>query len=64
VIEMDDPKIRGPQDRSRVNTEQDYEVRYWAQEFSVSEEQLRQAVQRVGSSADKVREHLRQGGRQ
>jgi Protein of unknown function (DUF3606) len=61
---MDDPKIRGPQDRSRVNTEQDYEVRYWSQEFGVSEEQLRQAVQRVGSSADKVREHLRQGGRQ
>jgi hypothetical protein len=30
---MDDPKIRGPQDRSRVNTEQDYEVRYRAQEF-------------------------------
>ena len=23
---MDDPKNRGPQDRSRVNTEQDYEV--------------------------------------
>ena len=59
---MDDPKIRGPQDRSRVSTEQDYEVRYWSQEFGVSEEQLRQAVQRVGSSADKVREHLRQGG--
>jgi hypothetical protein len=60
---MDDPRIRGPQDRSRVNTEQDYEVRYWAQEFGVTEEQLRDAVQRVGSSADKVREHLRQGGR-
>lgn len=59
----DDPKIGGPQDRSRVNTAQDYEVRYWAQEFGVKEEQIRQAVQRVGSSADKVREHLRQGGR-
>jgi hypothetical protein len=56
---MDDPKIRGPQDRSRVNTQQDYEVRYWAQEFGVTEQQLRDAVQRVGSSADKVREHLR-----
>ena len=58
---MDDSKIRGPQDRSRVNTEQDYEVRYWAQEFGVTEEQLRQAVQRVGASADKVREHLGRG---
>jgi hypothetical protein len=60
---MDDPMIRGPQDRSRVNTAQDYEVRYWTQEFGVSEEELRQAVQRVGSSADKVGEHLQQGGR-
>ncbi len=60
---MDDPKNRGSQDRSRVSTEQDYEVRYWSQEFGVTEEQLRQAVQRVGSSTDKVREHLRQSGR-
>ena len=60
---MDDPKTRGPQDSSRVNTEQDYEVRYWTQEFGVTEKQLRQAVQRVGSSADKLREHLRSARR-
>ena len=59
----DDTNIRGPRDRSRINTDQEYEVRYWTEELGVSEEQLRQAVQRVGSSADKVREHLRQGGR-
>lgn len=59
----DDPNIRGPQDRSRINTNQEHEVRYWTKELGVSEEQLRQAVQRVGSSADKVREHLRQAGR-
>ena len=38
-------------------------MRYWTQEFGVTERQLRQAVQRVGSSADEVREHLRQSGR-
>jgi hypothetical protein len=59
---MDDPKIRGPRDRSRINTDQDYEVRYWTDELGVTEEQLRQAVQRVGPSADKVREHFRQRG--
>ena len=58
---MDDPRNRGPQDRSRVNTDQDYEIRYWTKEFGVTEERLREIVQRVGSSADKVREHLRQG---
>ncbi|MCC6535430.1 MAG: DUF3606 domain-containing protein [Burkholderiales bacterium] len=57
----DDTNVRGPQDRSRINTEQDYELRYWTQALGVSEEQLRQAVQQVGSNADKVREHLRQG---
>jgi hypothetical protein len=57
----DDPTIRGPQDRSRINTDQDYEVRYWTQELGVSEEELRQAVQSVGSSVDKVREHLSAG---
>jgi len=55
---MDDPKIRGPRDRSRVNTDQDYELRYWTRELGVSEEQLKDAVRRVGSSADKVRQHL------
>jgi hypothetical protein len=60
---MDDPKNCVPQDPGRINIEHDYEVRYWAAEFSVRNKQLRQAVQRVGSGLDRVREHLRQGGR-
>ena len=59
----DDRNMRGPQDRSRINTNQDYEVRYWTQELNTSEEELRRAVQTVGSNADKVREHLRQASR-
>jgi hypothetical protein len=59
----DDRNTRGPQDRSRINTDQDYEVRYWTEELNVSEDELRRAVQSVGSSADKVREHLRQASR-
>ena len=61
---MDDPNgTAAPLDRSRINTEQDYQVRYWTQESGVTAEQLREAVERVGSSADRVREHLRQVGR-
>ena len=63
TVLADAPTIRGPHDRGRINTDQEHEVRYWTKELGVSEEQLRQAVQRVGSSADKVREHLRQGAR-
>ena len=59
----DDRSVRGPQDRSRINTEQDYEVRYWTEELNVSEEELRRAVQSVGASVDRVRGHLRQANR-
>jgi len=29
----DDPKKKGRQDRSRINTSEDYEVRYWSKKF-------------------------------
>lgn len=54
----DDRSNRGPQDRSRINLEEDYEVRYWTEELGVSEEQLREAMQAAGSSVDAVRKHL------
>jgi hypothetical protein len=54
----DDKSNRGPQDRSRVNVNEDYEVRYWCKEFGCTEQQLKAAVQAVGVSADKVREYL------
>ena len=54
----DDPKNRGPQDRSRVNLNQDYEVQYWTEKFGISEAQSRQAVQAAGSSADAVARQL------
>ncbi|MDB6135350.1 MAG: hypothetical protein JWM59_3593, partial [Verrucomicrobiales bacterium] len=34
----DNPKDRGPQDRSRINVNEDYEVRYWTKELGVSGE--------------------------
>lgn len=56
----DDLKNRGPQDRSRVNINEPYEVRYWTQELRCTEAQLRQAVAKVGVSVEHVRNHLRQ----
>lgn len=55
----DDRSIRGPQDRSRINLNEGYEVQYWTKKFGVSEEKLRQAVERAGSSADAVEKALR-----
>ncbi|MFS0755852.1 DUF3606 domain-containing protein [Noviherbaspirillum sp. 1P10PC] len=49
---------RGPQDRSRVNVNEEWELQYWSKKFGVSAEQLRDAVKAVGTSADAVGKHL------
>lgn len=54
----DDPNIRGPRDRARINLDQDYEVRYWTQALGVSEEELNRLVAKHGNSADAVRKAL------
>ncbi len=54
----DDLNNRGPQDRSRINVNEEHEVRYWSKEFGVTEQELRDAVSGAGVSADAVRERL------
>lgn len=54
----DDKSKRGPQDRSRINTSEDYEVRYWAEKFGFSAEKLNAVVKKVGTSADAVAKEL------
>ena len=55
----DDLHNRGPADRSRVNVNESWEVRYWCKEFGCTETQLRAAVKAVGVSAAAVRAHLK-----
>jgi hypothetical protein len=54
----DDLKNRGPQDRSRINMSEDWEVQWWTQKFGVTVEQLKKAVSAVGSSAEAVAKKL------
>lgn len=54
----DDKKDRGPQDRSRINMNEEYEVQYWTKKFGVTKEKLAEAVRAVGNSAAKVEERL------
>jgi hypothetical protein len=54
----DSPIDRGPQDRARVNVEQEYDRRWWANKWSVTEDQLCDAVKTAGTSADAVARHL------
>ena len=54
----DDKNNRGPQDRSRVAMEEDYEVEYWTGKFGVSRDRLQQAIDAVGNGADAVERYL------
>jgi hypothetical protein len=59
VTMADDPNNRGNPDRQRINTSQPHEMRDWARKFGVSEEELREAVTKVGNQADDVERHFR-----
>ena len=37
----DDKSNVGPADRSRINVNEDYELRYWTEKFGVSAEKLK-----------------------
>jgi hypothetical protein len=54
----DDLKNRGPADASRVNVNEEWELRYWTEKFGVSAEQLKLAVRAAGTSVEKVRHAL------
>jgi len=65
----DDKNQRGSQDLNRINLNEPYEVKYWTKIFGVSEEELRDAVRRVGAGQSlldpkvtaRVLERLRKG---
>jgi hypothetical protein len=54
----DDLTNRGPQERSRINMHEDYEIRYWTKALGVSKEELQKLVDKHGSSATKIKEAL------
>ena len=58
----DDKTLRGPADRTRINVNEDYELRYWSEKFGCSPEQLKEAVQAAGTNAEAVGKHLRSRG--
>jgi hypothetical protein len=51
IIMADDLSNRGPQDGSRINLSEEYEVRYWTMALGVSEDHLRQLVKEHGAPA-------------
>lgn len=55
----DDKNEVGAADRNRISLSEDYEVRDWTASLGVSEQELREAVDAVGNSADAVRAYLK-----
>jgi predicted nucleotidyltransferase len=57
----DDRKKTGSPDSKRINVNEPYELRDWSKRLGVSQEKLRETVQRVGTSAEAVKERLSKG---
>jgi len=55
----DDLSNKGMQDRTRINTSEDYELRYWSEKFGVSQDRLKAVVKKVGNSAAAVEKELK-----
>ena len=49
---------RGQSDRSKINMNEDHEVKHWTHALGVSKEELQKAVDKVGNSAAAVRKEL------
>ena len=54
----DDRKQTGRQDDERINPDQDHELKYWAEKFGVSRDELRKAVQAAGPMVKDVQRHI------
>jgi hypothetical protein len=55
---MDDLNKKAAADRSKINMNEDYEVKYWTKELGVSKDKLQKAINKVGNSADAVRKEF------
>ena len=54
----DDPSKRGPADRSRINVNQEHELRWWCERLRVTPERLRATVRKAGPMVEAVRKEL------
>ncbi len=50
---------KNPQDSSRINIHEPYELKWWSEELKISKEELIAVVERVGTSAESVKEELK-----
>lgn len=56
----DDPTKRGKADRDRINVNEAYELRDWSRSLGCTEQQLKDAVKKVGVMVADVKRYLAQ----
>ena len=54
----DNLNITQPQDPKRVNLSQSHEIEYWTKKLKCDEKTLRDAVENVGDSVEKVKSYI------
>lgn len=55
----DDLTRKKPEDPTKINLNQSWEIKYWTNKLGVSEQQLRNAVRAVGSLVVDVKRYLK-----
>lgn len=55
----DDKNLRDGRDRSRVSGSEDYELQHLAEKLNVSTDEIRNAIEKVGNSREKIEEYLK-----
>ena len=64
TILMSDNKMNiGGADRRRISLEEDYELRYWANKFGVTRDELKKVVRQVGDNPQAVEDYLKAGNK-
>lgn len=54
----DDLSKRRPQDATKVNVNESWELNYWSKKFGVTKERLKEAVKAVGTSVAAVKRYI------
>ncbi|GGG62505.1 DUF3606 domain-containing protein [Epilithonimonas arachidiradicis] len=54
----DDLRKRRPQDATKINVNESWELDYWSDELGVTKERLKEAVRAVGTSVADVKRYL------
>lgn len=55
---MDNKDKKGPQDASRINIHEEYELRYWTERLNITTDRLKAAVEEVGPSVSAVEAYI------